>query len=174
CTQWVLELATTYPWDFLLGAVHHIGDFPIDRRAADWEGQDVETRWRQYFTLWAEAATSGLFDSLAHPDLPKKFNFRPATDFTEVYRETLAAVARAGVAIEISTAGLRKPCQELYPSESFLRIAREFDIPITIGSDAHSPEETGADLEHAVMLAKRCGYHHVCRFTQRRREFVPL
>lgn len=174
CERWVRELAAMYPWDFFLGSVHHIGAFPIDRSAEDWQGQDVGVRWCQYFALWSAAAATGLYDSMAHPDLPKKFNFRPAFDPTPLYREALAAVAQANVAIEISTGGLRKPCGEIYPSESFLRIAREFNIPITIGSDAHRPEETGADLDQAISFAKRCGYQQVCRFTQRRREFVPL
>jgi histidinol-phosphatase (PHP family) len=109
-----------------------------------------------------------LFDSLAHPDLPKKFNFRPKS-FD--YRKVLESVR---CAIEISTAGLRKPCREIYPSEGFLRLAREQDIPITLGSDAHIPQDTGADFSKLITLARRCGYDKICRFTQRRSELVPL
>jgi len=174
CERWVRELAQAHPWDFFLGSIHHLGGFPVDRDAEDWRGQNVDARWREYFALWTEAAGSGLYDSLAHPDLPKKFNFRPQSDFTTVYRNAMAVVAKAGAAIEISTGGLRKPCREIYPSEPFLRLAREFDIPVTLGSDAHIPEDTGADFEKAVALARRCGYDRLCRFTQRRREFVSL
>jgi len=174
CAAWVRHLASLYPWDFFLGSVHHLGEFPVDRSADDWKGQDVNARWREYFALWTEAATSGLFDSLAHPDLPKKFGVRPTEDFTPVYRNALRMAADAGVAIELSTAGLRKPCHELYPSEPFLRLARQYNIPITLGSDAHIPEETGADLGKAIEQARRCGYNQVCRFTQRQRELVTL
>jgi histidinol-phosphatase (PHP family) len=131
----------------------------------------VEERWRQYFDLWAQAARSRLFDSLAHPDLPKKFGFRPKT-FD--YRSALQAVKEAGVAIEVSTAGLRKPCREIYPSEEFLRLARQLDIPITLGSDAHIPQDTGADFGKAAVLARACGYEKISRFTLRKRELVKL
>src|SRR5436309_5289003 len=93
--DWIRELAGMYPWDFFLGSVHYIGDFPVDRSAKDWKDQDVAERWRQYFDVWTQAARSRLFDSLAHPDLPKKFGYRPKT-FD--YRPALRAVAEAGVA----------------------------------------------------------------------------
>ena len=168
---WIRELAARHPWDFFLGSVHFIGDCPVDRSAADWKDQNVTQRWQQYFDLWEQAARSRLFDSLAHPDLPKKFGFRPPS-FD--YRPALRAVQAAGCAIEVSTAGLRKPCREIYPTEEFLRLARQLDIPITFGSDAHIPEDTGADFDQAVALARRCGYDQLCRFAHRKRELVHL
>lgn len=169
--DWIRELAAMYPWDYLLGSVHYLGDWPVDRSAEDWCGQDVDERWREYFEMWTQAARSGLFDSLAHPDLPKKFGFRPKT-FD--YRPALQAVKAAGCAIEVSTAGLRKPCREIYPSLDLLRVARELDILITFGSDAHLPDDCGAQFSQATAWARQCGYDSVCRFTQRQRETVPL
>lgn len=172
--DWIRELAGMYPWDFFLGSVHFLGDFPVDRSAEDWQDQDVDARWAEYFDLWTQAARSRLFDSLAHPDLPKKFGFRPTTASMGRYHAALRAVKEADGAIEVSTAGLRKPCREIYPSEEFLALARQLDIPITLGSDAHIPQDTGADFDQAVALARRCGYTELCRFTQRRRQLVPL
>jgi histidinol-phosphatase (PHP family) len=134
----------------------------------------VEARWREYFELWKKAAQTRLFDSLSHPDLPKKFNFRPKTDFSSVYDDVLRVVAESGVAIEVSTAGLRKPCREMYPSESFLKIARRRNVPITLGSDAHIPQDVGADYGKALTLARACGYDKICRFTLRKRDLVKL
>ena len=172
--DWIRDLASRHPWDYLLGSVHYVGTFPVDRSAEDWQNENVNERWREYFDVWKQAASSRLFDSLAHPDLPKKFNQRPTIDFTAVYEDALHAVAEANVAIEVSTAGLRKPCREIYPSENFLRIARRFDIPITFGSDAHIPEDVGLDFGKAVVLARSCGYAKICRFAQRKRELVEL
>lgn len=169
--DWIRELAGMYAWDFLLGSVHFIGDWSLDLSAKEWEGRDVEETWRVYFELWAQAARSRLFDSLAHPDLPKKFNFRPKS-FD--YRPALQAVKEAGCAIEVSTAGLRKPCREIYPCEEFLRLARQLDVPITLGSDAHIPQDVGADFDKAVALARACGYERICRFTRRCRQMVAL
>jgi histidinol-phosphatase (PHP family) len=172
--DWVRELAAMYPWDFFLGSVHYLGEFCVDRSAKDWEAEDIEARWREYFDVWIQAARSRLFDSLAHPDLPKKFNIRPKTDFTKVYEDALRAVAESGVAIEVSTAGLRKPCKEIYPSEQFLKIAQRLNIPITLGSDAHVPQDVGQGFGKAAALARACGYEKICRFTLRRRELVKL
>ena len=172
--DWIRELAVMHPWDFFLGSVHFIGDWPVDLSAEGWKNQDVEQRWRQYFDLWQQAAHSGLFDSLAHPDLPKKFNFKPKTDFTGIFTTALKTVAASGTAIEVSTAGLRKPCREIYPAENFLRLAHELNIPITLGSDAHIPQDVGADFGKAVALAHSCGYDKICRFTQRKRQLVKL
>ena len=171
---WIRELAAMHPWDFLLGSIHYIGDWPVDRAADDWKDVDVDARWREYFDLWKQAARSRLFDSLAHPDLPKKFNIRPTTDFTAVFEDALQAVAASNVAIEVSSAGLRKPCREIYPSEQFLRIARKTNVPISFGSDAHIPDDVGADFDQAIALARKCGYDRQCRFTRRLRESVPL
>ncbi len=174
CEPWVRELALMYPWDYFIGGVHYLGDFPIDRSADDWKGQDVDERWREYFDLWMQAAASRLFDSLAHPDLPKKFGHRSTIHGSAMYQRALRVVADAGVAIEVSTAGLRKPCREIYPSEQFLRIACKLGVPITLGSDAHLPEDVGADFDKAITQAKACGYTQICRFTRRQREFVAL
>jgi histidinol-phosphatase (PHP family) len=169
--DWIRELAGMQPWDFFLGSVHWIGGFPVDRSSDDWKTENVEERWNQYFDLWMQAARSRLFDTLAHPDLPKKFGFRPAAfDF----RPALQAVKEAGCAIEVSTAGLRKPCREIYPSAEFLKLARQYDIPITLGSDAHVPHDTGIDFDKAAALARSCGYDSICRFTLRHRELVKL
>ena len=172
--DWIRDLASRYPWDFFLGSVHFIGDFPVDRSAADWQGQDVDERWRQYFDLWEQAARSRLFDSLAHPDLPKKFGCRPAGGLTEIYQRVLRTVKAADGAIEVSTAGLRKPCREIYPAADFLQLACQLEIPITLGSDAHIPDDTGADFDQAVAWARGCGYRQLSRFTLRKRELVHL
>jgi len=171
---WVRELAAKHPWDYFLGSVHFVSGWPVDASAKHWEGRDVAERWHAYFDLWAQAARSRLFDSLAHPDLPKKFGFKPKMAFTDIYQDALRAVKDCDGAIEVSTAGLRKPCREIYPGEEFLRIARDLEVPITLGSDAHIPQDVGSDFNKAVVLARACGYDAICRFTQRNREFVKL
>src|SRR6478672_11456557 len=92
------ELLASYPWDYLLGSVHYIGELSVDGEEgllADAVG--VEEAWRLYFETLAAAARSGLFDSLSHPDLVKIFGERPAS-FD--YRPVVAAVAESGVAVE--------------------------------------------------------------------------
>lgn len=172
--EFTRKLAAQYPWDYFLGSVHYIGEFNVDSRAEAWQGRDVDEVWGDYFTLWKQAAQSGLYDTLAHPDLPKKFGFFPKRDMTAIYGDALEAVKKANVAIELSTAGLRKPCKEFYPSREFLQIAHRLGVPISLGSDAHAPHDLGAGFKEALEFATSVGYTQMCRFEKRRRELVPI
>ncbi|MDD2709537.1 MAG: PHP-associated domain-containing protein [Verrucomicrobiae bacterium] len=104
----------------------------------------------------------------------KKFGTIPREDCRPLFREALAVAAKMGVAVEINTAGLRKPVKEIYPSAAFLRIARELGVPISFGSDAHAPAEVGSGFREAVDLARACGYREYARFEKRRRTLWSL
>ena len=156
------ELLEPYPWDYLLGSVHMIDGLAFDQLPGIWAGHSVEEVWAAYFSALAELAASGYVDVLAHPDLAKIFDRRPrepAAFYPELH----------GVALEISTAGLRKPVGELYPDPALLR-----GRPITLASDAHSPDLVGEDFDQAVALARAAGYETVTVFEGRRARQEPL
>jgi histidinol-phosphatase (PHP family) len=162
--------------DIVLGSVHWLAgamvdhpDYPI------WETHSVADVWRLYFAELRAAAGSGLYDVMAHPDLPKVFGERPPGGVPQhEYAETADAFAAAGVACEVSTAGLRKQARELYPAPDFLRACAARDVPITLAADAHRPEDVGRDLEHAVRLAVDAGYRTVTAFRGREPRQEPL
>ena len=156
----VRELLAAHPFDYAIGSVHHVGTWGIDdeRQIEEYAARDIDDVYSEYFELVGDAAESGAFTIMGHIDLAKKFGYRPSRALT-VEVETLAArIARAGVLVEINTAGLRKPVREAYPSPSLLRLLCGYNVPVTFGSDAHRPEEVGADFEHAVALARAAGY----------------
>jgi histidinol-phosphatase (PHP family) len=164
-------LLAPYPWDYLLGSVHFVDGFGIDGapRLADEVG--VEEMWRRYFQELGRAARSGLFDSLSHPDLAKVFGERIASfDYTEI----ADAVGEAGIAAEVSTAGLRKPVGELYPHPDLLAAFREREVPVTTGSDAHVPSLVGSDFDRARELLRSAGYETVTVFDRRRARQEPF
>jgi len=166
------ELLASYPWDYLLGSVHYIGELSVDGEEgllADAVG--VEEAWRLYFETLAAAARSGLFDSLSHPDLVKIFGLRAAS-FD--YGPVADAIAASGVAVEVSTAGLSKPVRELYPHPEFLAACRAREVPVTLASDAHSPDVVGRDFDRALELLRAAGYETVTVFEQRRGRQEPL
>ena len=175
---WVEELAGRANFDYLIGSVHYLEPgWAVDDPDPKWESRwigAVEEIWEKYWALYRQCASSGLFDFLAHPDLVKKFGHRPEGDLRRYYEPAIEAIAEAGVAVEISTAGLRKPCVEMYPSREFLDLAFQANIPIVISSDAHRPQEVGADFETAIQLAKDVGYTQTLRFHNRKRSFVDL
>ena len=175
--DWIRELAGRHPWDYFIGSVHYISDsWAIDspHQLSEWKQRDVWEVWSAYFERLTQAAETGLFQILGHVDLPKKFGHRPQRDCTPLYEMLLATAKKRGSAIELNTAGLRKDCREIYPSLEILQVARQSDVPITFGSDAHAPGEVGADFAQAIALARRAGYSHWTRIVGRRMEAQPL
>jgi histidinol-phosphatase (PHP family) len=164
-------LLAPYPWDYLLGSVHFVDGFGIDDEPRLLDEVGVDEAWRRYFDELARAAQSGLFDSLSHPDLVKFFGER-AAEFD--YRAIAHAIAEAGIAVEVSTAGLRKPVRELYPHPDFLAACRDRDVPVTTGSDAHSPEVVGRDFDLARELLRSAGYDTITVFERRQSRQEPL
>jgi histidinol-phosphatase (PHP family) len=174
---WIRELAARHPWDYFIGAVHYVSDsWEIDNPAkiSRWKNRDPMEVWTIYFDRLTMAAESGLFDIIAHADLPKKFGFYPKQDCTPLFTRFLQAAKDHGLAIELNTSGLRKECKEIYPSPAIVRLARQMDIPITFASDAHAPEEVGMGFTEAIQLARSAGYTRSCRYRNRQREEVEL
>jgi len=165
-----------YPFDYVLGSVHHLDGWGFDNPAElhGYSGRDIDALYREYFRLIRRMAATGLFDVVAHPDLPKKFGYRPRTDIHGLYEETVRAVSAAGLTVEVNTAGLRQPAGEIYPAQAFLKLCYRYGVPVTLGSDAHRPEDVGRDFDRAVAVLRQAGYTEVAVFQGRRRSFLPL
>jgi histidinol-phosphatase (PHP family) len=153
-------LLEAWPFDYVIGSVHHLGDWGFDHPAhlEEFAVRQIDQVWAEYFELVGAAADSGLFSILGHLDLVKKFGHRATRSLDPELDRLLPRVARSGVAVEINTAGLRKPVGEIYPSLDILRRLHNAGVPITFGSDAHQPEEVGRDFAGAVTLACSAGY----------------
>ncbi len=174
---WIEELSGMAEWDYLIGSVHYIApgwDVDNPKFIHRFEDRPVAEIWEMYWSAYTAAIRSGLFDFMAHPDLPKKFGHRPEGDLRRFYEPAIAALAETGTAFEINTAGLRKPVGECYPAPEFLRMAREAGIPLLINSDAHAPEEVGAGFAEALGMARAAGYAELVRFEKRQRRTVAM
>ena len=173
---WIEELAGMAQWDFLIGSVHYIsGGWAVDDpQHIKRHTGDAGEIWTDYWRCYEAAIRSGLFDFVAHPDLPKKFGFRPAGDLRRFYEPAVAALAECNVAYEVNTAGLRKECRELYPAPDFVALAHTAGVPVLINSDSHAVPEIGAGFAEAVALIKGAGYRETARFAGRKRSLVPL
>jgi histidinol-phosphatase (PHP family) len=166
-----------HPFDYIIGSVHFVDDFPIDGDAAHWDALTPEGRdamWRRYWERVRQMAASGVFDIAAHLDLGKKFGHRPTVDLGAEESAALDAIAAAGMALEINTAGWNKPAAEAYPTVSLLRAARRRDIPLLINADAHAPELIADHYPAAEALARDAGYTTLVRYQQRARVSYPL
>lgn len=169
----ILEL---YPLDYVIGSIHYLDGWGFDNPdlAHEYGRRDIDEIYRQYFSLLCDAARSGLFDIIAHPDLVKKFGHRPQSPPLELYRQAAGAFAESGVCIEVNTAGLRSPAGEVYPAPEFLKQCRALGVPVTTGSDAHLPEQVGAGFDRIPGLLKMAGYSEVALFEGRKRKMAPV
>lgn len=165
--------------DYAVGSVHFVGDVAVDHAGYDaWEAiGDADKVWSRYFEALAEAARSGLFDVLAHPDLVKMWGPerpRPERDPRFYYEPLVEAIAADGIAVEVSTAGLRKPVGEMYPSRSLCEMCVEADASFALSSDAHLPEQVGFEYGRAVEMLRDLGVREICVFERRARRMETL
>ncbi len=166
-------------FDYVVGSVHFLGDDAVDHEGFDiWEDTgDPDRVWSRYFESLAAAARSGLFDILAHPDLVKVWGRGrpvPDRDPRSYYEPAVEAIAESGVAVEVSTAGLRKPVGELYPSPAFAEMCVEAGAAFALSSDAHLPEHVGYGYDRALEFLDGLGVGEICVFEHRRRRLEPL
>jgi histidinol-phosphatase (PHP family) len=172
----VSEFLAPYPWDILVGAVHFVHgwlyDRPISRRVVEERG--VRRVYEAYFELETKLAASGAVDVLAHPDRCKIHGLRPPEEPIDLYERLVTAAAATDTAMEVSSAGLRKPAAEVYPAPTLLRMSREAGLAITLASDAHTADGAGWGHPTLVAAARAAGYAERAAFTARRRRLVPL
>jgi histidinol-phosphatase (PHP family) len=175
------SLLDAHEWDYVVGSVHFLGDFAVDWDDAEidiWRREGSPERvWKRYFETVRLSALSGLYDIIGHPDLVKIWGSGrplPDTDPRFYYEPVVEAMLDAGVAMEVSTAGLRKPVREIYPARAMLEMAVDAGLPIALSSDAHLPAQIGFEYEQAVELLGDCGVKEICVFDKRARRLEPL
>jgi histidinol-phosphatase (PHP family) len=174
----LVRLLEAYPFDVVLGSVHFLDGWLVDAPtslARLSQGQDeVDKIWVRYAELLIAAAKSGLFDVLAHLDLPKKFGHRASRPFAGCQEDVVKAVAASSCAVELSSAGRRRPMGEDYPAPDLFRELASAGVPFVLASDAHAPTEVGFAFGHLVAGAQTAGVTEVMVYRQRRGRPVSL
>jgi histidinol-phosphatase (PHP family) len=168
------NLLAARDFDYVVGSVHFIAEKALDMdEYSIWDGAtSADQIWRRYFEVLGQAARSGLFDILAHPDLVKVWGRErplPEGDLRRFYELAMDGIAESGIAVEVSTAGLRKRAKEIYPAPAFLEMCVEAGAPIALSSDAHVPADIGADYQQALELLESVGVSELCVFSGRER-----
>jgi histidinol-phosphatase (PHP family) len=163
--------------DFVLGSVHFLeGDWAFDHAGeeAEFERRNINEVYVDYFERIRAMATCGLVDCMAHLDLVKIFGFRPTNELTALLDGILDEIKNANLAIELSTAGWRKPVGELYPSDEIIRVALAKGIPFTTASDGHSHVQEGENFERLSAKMAELGIPEVAVFERHKRRMVAL
>ena len=175
----ISNLLEARDFDYVVGSVHFLGNRAVDHEGYDvWEDEgDPDRVWTRYFETLAEAARSELFDILAHPDLVKVWGRGrpfPERDPRFYYEPAVEAISDSGIAVEISTAGLRKPVGELYPSRQFAEMCIEAGAEFALSSDAHLPDQVGYGYDQAMEFLDGLGVERICVFEGRERRLEPI
>ncbi len=165
------QLLDKFKFDYVIGSIHFIGDWdfthPVYRD--DYKHKDLEGIYRQYYELVSQACKSGLFDIIGHIDVVKKFGYRPASNFDSIRLALAKLLRETDTCLELNTAGKDAPVGEFYPDREFLALCNAEGVNITLGSDAHAPDQVGRYFAEAVTLLKQTGYSSLTRFQQRKK-----
>lgn len=175
----IASVLDSQPFDFVLGSVHFVGDGSVDDDRYDvWRSDsDPDKLWRRYFETMAASASSGLYDIISHPDLIKYWGGarpQPTRDRRFFYEPFVEAVADRAVAVEVSTAGLRKPVGEIYPADELAEMLVDAGAVFALSSDAHEPEQIGFAYEATVAKMGEWGIAEIAVFEGRERRMEPL
>jgi histidinol-phosphatase (PHP family) len=173
------NLLESRDWDYVIGSIHFLREGAIDMRGDYdiWRSSTPDKVWKRYFETLGEAARSGQFDILAHPDLVKVWGGegpQPDGDLRRYYELALDGIAESDVAIEVSTAGLRKPVAEIYPAPAFLEMCLEVGRPVALSSDAHTVDQLAFRYDDALEYLDSLGVSELAVFENRERRMEPI
>lgn len=137
------SLLAAHPFDYVLGSVHYcLGHSVFNKRR--WSEQRPERVFRDYYRQVIAAARSGLFDILSHLSVIESYSPPiPDTLAAELYPQVAQAIAESGCIVEVNTSGYRKrPDLAMpFPNTMLLRELIRHGVPLTFGSDCHTPAE---------------------------------
>ena len=167
------------PFDYIIGSIHQTELFPFDDPDLidEWKKPGVpEHIWDVYLKYLKDFVSNWDFQILGHCDLPKKFGYHPVEneDFIKKMTEVFEIAAERGIAVELNANGLHVPAKEIYPSPALLRLAKKAGVDITYGSDAHSPNAVGRDIDEVRTLARECGFRQFVTFEQKKKIPIPI
>jgi histidinol-phosphatase (PHP family) len=164
-----------YPWDYIIGSVHFLPEWSYGYLPYEKNRTSAEV-YPKYFEQVARAAESGLFDVLGHIDLPKRsFAPLPPPEMTALYQQLAERLGKARTVVELNTYGIRCLKQGsigIYPDEELVRLCYGQGVKFTLGSDAHRPEDVGANFAEACELMKRVRINQIAVFKQRQLSLV--
>lgn len=168
------KIVVSFPFDYIIGSVHYLGEETVDLGPDFYLGKDINQIYQNYFNLVCEAASTGFYDIIGHPDLVRIHRFKPQSDISHLYRMMASAFEIHDVAFELNTNGRNKPLNDFYPDKRYLRLFSEQGVPVCVNSDAHFPSRIAQFFDEAYNLLKSSGYSEMAVFKNRERFMIPF
>jgi histidinol-phosphatase (PHP family) len=168
-----------YPFDYVLGSLHWVGaDSIFD--LGYFQARPAAEAFGLYFAELARVARIGDFDILSHLDVPVRTAFAAygrydPREHEDGIRPVLRACVERGLALDINTAALRRRAKVLNPGVEILRWYVEMGGErVTLGSDAHRPDQVGAGLDAALEAAQAAGLKYLTFYEGRQARLAPI
>jgi len=175
--DYIEDFSNQYQFDYIIGSVHYLelNGLKHVTYLNDLKEKNLPDVYKMYFTSIARAASTGIFDIIAHFDLPRRFwGDLPAESYRDA-ENALRAIKEHDVCVEINTSGYRtKHIEEPFPGNHILEMVKQMDIAITLGSDSHTPDDVASYFPETVALLKSLGFKYYNKFSNHKRSIVPL
>lgn len=178
------ELLARYSLDFAIGSIHYI-EIPGQSMVKVWDLPCLARKafLDRYFANLEGLLDSGLFDAIGHADI--LLRGVPEDILLSRFEPFLGAIARSGMAFELNASGLRKSSLDSstgkeiqglwsYPSRELVGRLIANEVPFTVGSDAHNPNDAGAGIVELLTTLRPQGLKGVSYYDKRHRIDVAL
>ncbi|MFH0990487.1 MAG: histidinol-phosphatase HisJ [bacterium] len=175
--DWMRQFIAEHEFDYVIGSVHSLGTLETEKPlfgGASYDPEELEVLQLEFYDAVRRSVESGMFDIIGHCDIVKKFGAVNSSNIKDSQRTALETIKKHELCIELNTSGWRKPEQESYPGGQILSIVKELNIPITIGSDSHRPEDVGSHYHLLGDLIERYAGGKISIFKKREREEVKF
>lgn len=162
--------------DYLIGSCHFLDGWAFDHPdfIDGYRNRDINEIYERYYSVIESMAAARLFDIVGHFEIVKKFSFRPTRSFAPAIEKIARMLAADDIAVEINSAGMMHPVGEMYPADDIIQVLFDRNVPVTLGSDAHRPDQVGRLLPDAADKLRRAGYRKISGFLKRRRYDIIL
>jgi histidinol-phosphatase (PHP family) len=141
----IAEFLEEAGFDYAVGSVHSVEDTFVQ-----WNGEftDMDDGEREafvdtYYETLVDLVDSELFAIAAHPDLVERTESIRDYSTVDHYRKVADAFADSRTVPELNAGRALQDIEVVHPAPDFLDALRDRGVRVTLGTDAHAPEELG-------------------------------
>ncbi len=170
------DFLTKFDFDLVIMAVHFIESWSPGNWVFHYDFPEKEKSeiFTEYIDTLIAGIETGIFDVVGHADIIKRSGENIISVTPEKVNQLIGAVKRQDMAIEFNTSSFRKEAGICYPDPEWLPLIIEHNVPITIGSDAHAPEQVAFHFDDIIRILKQAGISRLAKYRKRKRSDIPL
>lgn len=176
----IRDLLKSYPFEFVICSTHMADNLDF-YTGAFFEGKSSRYAYERYFINVLQSIQQlDDFDVYGHLDFIVRYGNYPVKqlhyrDYSDIIDEILECLIYAGKGIEVNTSGYRYGLEQLHPQIDILKRYRQLGGEIiTVGSDAHYPQDICFEFEHAYQTLIDLGYRYITIFKERKPAFIKI